>query len=234
MEKFVHFHEHRTCVRCAVVHHFLVQVGTAVLDNCSRTADLNDVAASCANDGRGVVVRELDWFNPHHSLVANGKDVKEVTSHPEDHASRDQASASANELSQALDNEDADGTITAALSQEPYAWEPADVECFQAEATILLAADTVYSDTATTAFGHCAQQLLAARGPSRTLYLALQKRINFSLDELAVVAPAYDHFLQAVVALPGLKADRMETGTIPQVFSYARTPELELWRVTRA
>ena len=105
------------------------------------------------------------------------------------------------------------------------------MECFRTEATVILAADTVYSDAATTAFGECARRMLAAPGPRRTMYLALQKRINFSLDELAVVAPAHDHFLRTVVALPGLKGERLAID-FPQVFAYARTPELELWRFT--
>ena len=54
---------------------FFGQVGTDVLDNCLRTADLNGVSAANALDDRGVVVRELDWFNPHTELVA---DIKQV------------------------------------------------------------------------------------------------------------------------------------------------------------
>jgi hypothetical protein len=262
---------------------FFGQVGTDVLDNCLRTADLNGVSAANALDDRGVVVRELDWFNPRTELVADIKQV-DLTSTclsptlpaehtqitlslpadhtqitlplPADHAhitptlSADHTQitptssvdhvqsapthdgAPADELSTDISNRGVTATITTA-GTPPYSWESADVECFRSEATILLAADTVYSDRATTAFGRCAQQLLAAPGPSRTLYITLQKRINFSLDELAVVAPAYDHFLRVVVALPGLKADRMNTDAIPQVFAYARTPELELWRVTK-
>lgn len=67
----------------------------------------------------------------------------------------------------------------------------------------------------------------------RVLYLTIEKRINFSMVDLDVVAPAYEYFEKVILNSPRFHAVKMDTDAIPQAFrGYTRTPQLELWRIT--
>ncbi|KAK9843724.1 hypothetical protein WJX81_003761 [Elliptochloris bilobata] len=65
------------------------------------------------------------------------------------------------------------------------------------EVSIVLAADVVYDDALTDAFLDCAAQLLRPK-PGRAapvLLLAIERRVCFTLEDLAPAAPAYNHLL---------------------------------------
>ncbi|OUZ99932.1 Nicotinamide N-methyltransferase-like [Macleaya cordata] len=77
-------------------------------------------------------------------------------------------------------------------SNERHTWNPPEVE--EAEgASLLLAADVIYSDDLTDALFDKLQRLMS-RGSRKVLYLALEKRYNFSLNDLDVVANGYSRF----------------------------------------
>ena len=97
----------------------------------------------------------------------------------------------------------------------------------------MLAADVVYVDEWTVAFADCVFALLG--GPvDRVLFLTIEKRINFSVDRLAEVAPAYECFAAEIINNCRFSATQMEVD-FPQVFSnYTRSAYLELWKITRA
>ncbi|CAH9075763.1 unnamed protein product [Cuscuta europaea] len=71
-------------------------------------------------------------------------------------------------------------------------WTQTEIEELK-KASILLAADVIYSDDLTDAFFSILEQLMA-ENPEKVLYLALEKRYNFTLDDLHVVANGYSHF----------------------------------------
>ncbi|MCL7022004.1 hypothetical protein MKW94_030467, partial [Papaver nudicaule] len=73
-----------------------------------------------------------------------------------------------------------------------FSWTPSEVE--EAEkASLLLAADVIYNDDLTDALFGTLQKLMS-RGSTKVLYLALEKRYNFSLSDLDVVANGYSCF----------------------------------------
>ncbi|GAA0140618.1 methyltransferase [Lithospermum erythrorhizon] len=78
-------------------------------------------------------------------------------------------------------------------SPSRYGWNASDVEELQ-RATLLVAADVIYSDELTDAFFRTLAALMSQSG-RKVLYLALEKRYNFSLDDLDIVANGYTHFL---------------------------------------
>ncbi|GKE45645.1 methyltransferase-like protein 22 isoform X2, partial [Tanacetum coccineum] len=60
-------------------------------------------------------------------------------------------------------------------------------------ASLLVAADVIYSDDLTDALFTTLERLMS-RGSKKVLYLALEKRYNFSVDDLDVVANGYSRF----------------------------------------
>ncbi|TPX58658.1 hypothetical protein SpCBS45565_g07944 [Spizellomyces sp. 'palustris'] len=134
--------------------------------------------------------------------------------------------------------------ILNAADSVPYLWTSADVQDFMANCTILLAADIIYEDTVTFALIRRLWTLLSptTNNQPRILYLALEKRVQFSVDEQEVAAPARDFFLETLKAS---NADREEANVperivakmidierIPHMLHYERTKELELWSLT--
>jgi len=120
-------------------------------------------------------------------------------------------------------------------SASPFAWAATDIDSFEDSCSVMLAADVVYVDQWTVAFADCVFALLG--GPvdlDRVLFLTIEKRINFSLDRLADVAPAYECFAAEIIDNCRFSATRMKVD-FPQVFSnYTRSAYLELWKITRA
>ncbi|XP_052183875.1 uncharacterized protein LOC127795933 [Diospyros lotus] len=77
-------------------------------------------------------------------------------------------------------------------SLKRHAWTSAEVEEIQ-RASLIVAADVIYSDDLTDAFFNTLERLMAHR-PEKVAYLALEKRYNFTVDDLNVIANGYSHF----------------------------------------
>lgn len=128
----------------------------------------------------------------------------------------------------------------------PFAWQRQDLEAI-AELDIIIAADVVYDDNITDAFVACASQLLKrSRNSNARLFVALEKRYNFTLEDLDCKASAYDHFMSCVCPNsisadmlpagmacipPVFQGRRLELETLPQGLVYDRTKDLELWEL---
>ncbi|TPX53703.1 hypothetical protein PhCBS80983_g06221 [Powellomyces hirtus] len=121
-----------------------------------------------------------------------------------------------------------------------FEWKADDWADIMANCKTVVAADIIYDDSVTFAF---VQRLPAVLARNRTLYLALEKRVLFSLDDRDVAAPARDYLFKTLDALnadrteqdpvlPAISASRIEVKDVPQWFSYQRTKELELWKFT--
>lgn len=126
-------------------------------------------------------------------------------------------------------------------SPKEYSWTPSEVEDVN-RASLLLAADVIYSDDLTDAFFSILEKLMPG-GPEKVLYLALEKRYNFSLTDLDVVANGYSHFRRYLrkeeskgiedEPLPKFVGKRINLSTIPQYMrGYERGNDVELWRIT--
>ncbi|XP_062089384.1 uncharacterized protein LOC133795924 isoform X4 [Humulus lupulus] len=122
-----------------------------------------------------------------------------------------------------------------------HIWTSSEVE-EALEAALLVAADVIYSDDLTDAFFSTVEQLMSM-GSEKVLYLALEKRYNFSLDDLNVVANGYSHFrsyLQDEGDFPGNEdcsrpcfvAKCIDMSQIPQYMrEYDRGNEVEIWQI---
>ncbi|CAN6177415.1 unnamed protein product [Urochloa humidicola] len=106
-----------------------------------------------------------------------------------------------------------------------YLWSAHEIE--EAEkATALFAADVIYSDDLTDLFFDTVKKLMSS-GDKKVLYVALEKRYNFSLDELDVVANGYAHFRSFFTTQeehgdtihrdkPGFVGKQLDVAEIPQ------------------
>ncbi|CAL5048872.1 unnamed protein product [Urochloa decumbens] len=122
-----------------------------------------------------------------------------------------------------------------------YLWSAHEIE--EAEkATVLFAADVIYSDDLTDLFFDTVKKLMS-NGAKKVLYLALEKRYNFSLDDLDVVANGYVHFRSFLttqeaqgdathIDKPGFVGKLIDLAEVPQyIREYERGKDLEMWEI---
>ncbi|TVU08257.1 hypothetical protein EJB05_41654 [Eragrostis curvula] len=122
-----------------------------------------------------------------------------------------------------------------------HLWSTSEIEEAE-EATILFAADVIYSDDLTDLFFDTMKKLMSS-GAKKVLYLALEKRYNFSLDDLDVVANGYAHFRSFFMVQdehgsaedsfePGFVGKLIDLSQVPQyIREYERGKDLEMWEV---
>ncbi|RZC75389.1 hypothetical protein C5167_050870 [Papaver somniferum] len=126
-------------------------------------------------------------------------------------------------------------------SDERFSWTPSEIG--EAEgASLLLAADVIYNDDLTDALFDTLQKLMS-RGSTKVLYLALEKRYNFSLNDLDVVANGYSRFKSYLrddtecrslenSKLPCFVGKLIDLTEIPQyVREYDRGNDVEIWQI---
>eukprot|EP00873_Tetraselmis_striata_P034459 jgi/Tetstr1/454723/TSEL_041609.t1 len=130
-----------------------------------------------------------------------------------------------------------DAGAASSAGDAAFRWTADDLSELHA-AQALFAGDTIYGDDMTDAFLECIGALLCL--PSRPmLYLAMEKRWNFTLADMDSRAPAFDHFMRHL-GLPTLARTRLEqqrtlvatqldVDSVPQRLEYERGKELELW-----
>ncbi|XP_019077702.1 uncharacterized protein LOC100256576 isoform X2 [Vitis vinifera] len=129
-------------------------------------------------------------------------------------------------------------------TQKRFSWTASEVEEVQG-ASLLLAADVIYSDDLTDAFFNTLERLMS-QGSEKVLYLALEKRYNFSLDDLDVVANGYLRFQSYLrdaeeceslehEPLPRFVGKPIDLTQIPQyVREYNRGNDIEIWQINLA
>ncbi|KAH8406897.1 hypothetical protein KR222_010513 [Zaprionus bogoriensis] len=98
---------------------------------------------------------------------------------------------------------------------------------------VIMAADVIYSDALTDALVAVMEHIFErARisGRSKCIYMALEKRYVFTLEDCDAVAPMYEHFRRQTRAKPW----RIEQLPLdfPQYFEYERCPQLILMRIS--
>ncbi|XP_010538018.1 PREDICTED: methyltransferase-like protein 22 isoform X2 [Tarenaya hassleriana] len=121
-----------------------------------------------------------------------------------------------------------------------YSWSSLDLEQVKS-ATFVYAADVIYKDDLTVALFSKIERLMSM-GSKKVLYLALEKRYNFSMDEMEVVANGYACFRRNVregqeeeTKEAKLVGKRIDITEIPQyVKGYERGQDVELWEIRSA
>ncbi|XP_022095492.1 methyltransferase-like protein 22 isoform X2 [Acanthaster planci] len=115
----------------------------------------------------------------------------------------------------------------------PFQWSKKDIEKL-GEVTVIIAADVVYDDDLTDAFFNTLIRLMSS-GKDKTAFIALEKRLNFTIEDLNVTCKAYDHFqlhINRLVSSQDVKycVEQLPVN-FPQCFQYCRTEQLELWKM---
>lgn len=89
----------------------------------------------------------------------------------------------------------------------------------------------IYDDDVTEAFVDTLVRIFQDK-KSRSVYVALEKRIVFTLDDLNAVAPCYEHFLRCLHRLREINVKTEEISIdFPQYFQYEKIKELVLWKI---
>ncbi|KAL6559876.1 hypothetical protein OROGR_004993 [Orobanche gracilis] len=132
--------------------------------------------------------------------------------------------------------------------QQSSGWSISEVEELQ-RASVLLAADVIYSNDITDAFFNVLEAIMSSSPQkpicvtTEVLYLALEKRYNFTMDDLDVIATGYSHFLSYIGDEEGNGALETEHSPsfmgkligldeIPQyVRDYNRGDDVEIWQI---
>ncbi|GAB6031171.1 Methyltransferase-like protein 22 [Chamberlinius hualienensis] len=121
-------------------------------------------------------------------------------------------------------------------SGECWSWTKKDLEHLK-EVDLIIASDVVYSDELTDHFLNVLLTFLRGNRRPINVFISLERRLNFTLDNLEVSCPAYDHFIECIkkfesdVELPQLTISQISTD-FTQYFSYKRTKYLEIWKLS--
>eukprot|EP01018_Ginkgo_biloba_P015595 Gb_16252 [translate_table: standard] len=132
-----------------------------------------------------------------------------------------------------------------------YAWTASEMDEVE-EASILLAADVVYSNELTDAFFNVLCKLMPP-GSKKVLFLSIEKRYNFTLEDLDIVANGYMYFRkffedeilqstgcasdqpilqEAGIGTPYFTGKRLDVERIPQcIRPYDRGNDIEIWEI---
>lgn len=125
--------------------------------------------------------------------------------------------------------------------RQRYAWEIAELEEVS-KATLIIAADVIYSDDLTDAFFSTLESLVIG-GPEKVMYIALEKRYNFCLDDLNVVANGYSRFRSYLKvegdgnewnkrSRPCFVGKCIDLAQIPiYIIEYERGNDVEIWEI---
>ncbi|XP_077526766.1 methyltransferase-like protein 22 [Haemaphysalis longicornis] len=113
-----------------------------------------------------------------------------------------------------------------------FGWSASERDEFL-KAEVFLAADVVYDDGLTD--GLFELLLKGVTRAEQVVFIALEKRVNFTLDDLDVVSPSHAHFTRWLERLHehGWQVSTLDLSSIPQRFcGYSRDSYLELWQLT--
>ncbi|XP_073127141.1 uncharacterized protein [Henckelia pumila] len=127
--------------------------------------------------------------------------------------------------------------------KKSYVWIVSEVEELN-RASLLVAADVIYNDDLTDALFSILEVLMST-DQEKVLYLALEKRYNFTMDDLDVVANGYSHLLSYLKLVDdveeedaeeecwcGFVGKRINLEEIPQyILEYNRGNALEILEI---
>lgn len=115
-----------------------------------------------------------------------------------------------------------------------FSWTEEDLLNMYGSTTVVMAADVCYDDESTEALFRTLSRLCSRFGRLCSIFISIEKRLNFSLRHLDVACEAYDHFRRCLSQLAEqgpFSVRRLDTH-FPQALQYERVQQLELWEVT--
>ncbi|XP_055588677.1 methyltransferase-like protein 22 [Uranotaenia lowii] len=101
----------------------------------------------------------------------------------------------------------------------------------------VIAADVIYDDTITEAFVVTLERLLLELPKLKTVYIALEKRYVFTIEDMDSVAPSYEHFLRVFhkrnARFGSNRWKLMQVGlNFPRYFEYEKLKDLVLLKIS--
>ncbi|XP_042294230.1 methyltransferase-like protein 22 [Sceloporus undulatus] len=119
-----------------------------------------------------------------------------------------------------------------------YSWSEKEIAELHNLTTVIVAADVFYDDDLTDAFFKMLYRITSDLKHPCSVYLSIEKRLNFTLRHMDVVCEAYSHFRSALNDLQKIRDDKMRYTielvqlSFPQCIVYERVEQLELWKIT--
>ncbi|KAM7152239.1 methyltransferase-like protein 22 isoform 2-T3 [Macrochelys suwanniensis] len=119
----------------------------------------------------------------------------------------------------------------------PYSWSEAEIADLHDHTTVILAADVFYDDDLTDALFKTLYKITHNLKNSCTIYLSIEKRLNFTLRHMDITCEAYNHFRNTLNDLENLQDSKMKYTSEPiklafcQFLVYERIEQLELWKI---
>lgn len=148
----------------------------------------------------------------------------------------------------------ADASEAPEKMHDAYQWQTCDLKRLHS-VDVFVAADVVYDDAITSAFFEMLGELMSVSQRACVCYIAIDKRFNFTLDDMDVRAPAYDYFLSfldiqdrstctteklfsgeqiALDKVPSVTSVLVHLGgsfLCVQILDMPRSKDVELWRL---
>ncbi|NXG62956.1 MET22 protein, partial [Hemiprocne comata] len=94
--------------------------------------------------------------------------------------------------------------------EAPYSWSEEEIADLHDQCTVIMAADVFYDDDLTDALFRTLYKITHNLRHSCTVYLALEKRLNFTLRHMDVTCEAYSHFRENLNDLENLQDRKMK------------------------
>uniref|UniRef100_A0A8D0GQ59 Methyltransferase 22, Kin17 lysine n=1 Tax=Sphenodon punctatus TaxID=8508 RepID=A0A8D0GQ59_SPHPU len=125
-------------------------------------------------------------------------------------------------------------------SEDPeayYSWSEEEIANLHDHTTVILAADVFYDDDLTDAFFKTLYRITHNLKKSCTIYLSIEKRLNFTLRHMDITCEAYNHFRDTLNDLAKIRDQKMKYTVEPiklsfhQFIIYERMEQLELWKI---
>ncbi|KAK5913338.1 hypothetical protein CgunFtcFv8_007878 [Champsocephalus gunnari] len=119
-----------------------------------------------------------------------------------------------------------------------FSWTEEEVEDMYNTTEIIIAADVIYDDELTDGLFRTLYRLGSSFSHRCSVFISIEKRMNFTLRHMDVSCDAYNHFSRCLSQLEALQDGRCSftVQQLPTHFSqfllYDRTEQLELWKVT--
>ncbi|XP_020505284.1 methyltransferase-like protein 22 [Labrus bergylta] len=122
--------------------------------------------------------------------------------------------------------------------EEEFSWTEEEVSHLYDDTCFIMAADVCYDDDLTDGLFRTLYRLCSTFNHTCTIFISMEKRLNFTLRHMDVSCEAYDHFRRCLSELNDLQDGRCSF-TVTQLQTdfnqfliYERIQQLELWKVT--
>ncbi|XP_042247951.1 methyltransferase-like protein 22 isoform X1 [Thunnus maccoyii] len=119
-----------------------------------------------------------------------------------------------------------------------FNWTEEEVVDMYNNTSFIIAADVCYDDDLTDGLFRTLYRLCSNFPHNCTIFISIEKRMNFTLRHLDVSCKAYDHFSHCLAQLQDVvdgqcsfKVEQLPSN-FPQFLPYERIEQLELWKVS--